>query len=351
MKMQYWLHRISYLGNISRPLLRDYGFLSIGFSDFLEEENFVDNLLQKDVKYLDETTKRLWGNKARIRHNLSRFIKMKKGDWVIVPDHGVFSIYEIDDEKAVPISILENILKEEFSKKKLKIINGKLYKETEGNKDRLIDLGFVRKVKKVHIGISRKKYADAKLTRRLKFQGTNAEISDLAESIQESVKLFLEKRPINLYAQIEQIFLGDVLNTIRAKLNPDKWEKLIKIYFEKCGADSVVIPPKNQRNKSGDADSVAVFEKIKTIIYVQAKFHGQETRPQKAIKQVHEFVNNLEAQESDEEYTRIKWVITSADSYSPHDEDQILDKGITLITGREFTRMLFDVGISDLEKI
>ncbi len=348
MKNNYWLHRISYHSSISRPLLRDHGYLSIGFSDFLGEENFIDNILKKDEKYLDEITKKVWGKKPRIRKNVSRFIKMAKGDWIIVPNPGEFSIYEIEGEKAAPISVLETIFKKEYDKKKLKIINGKLYKDIDGFKEGLIDLGFVRKVKPIQVGISRKLYADSALTKRLKFYGTNAKISNIAESIKAAIKAFLEESPINLHSLIQKAISDEVLKIIRAKLNPDKWERLIEIYLKKCGADSVDIPSKNTRKKKGDADSIAVFEKIKTIIYVQAKFHGRETRPKKAVKQIHEFVNNLDVQEKDEEYTKIKWVITSADSFSEHDKDEILEKDIKLITGTEFTKMLLDVGISDL---
>jgi len=350
MKKNYWMHRISHHANISRPLLRDYGYLSIGFSDFVGVENFIDNIINKDNNYLDQITKKVWGKKPRIRKNLSRFIKMAKGDWVLVPGRGDFSIYEIEDEKAAVISALDNVFKKEYDRKGLKIIDSKLYKANEGIKERLIDLGFVRKVKPIEVGISRKKYADASLTKRLKFRGTNAKISDLANNIKDAQNAFLQNSPINLHSQIEEVISEKVLNIIRTKLNPDKWEALIKTYFEKCGADSVEIPPKKNRNK-GDADVISVFEKIKTIVYVQAKFHDKDTKPAEAVRQVYEFVNNFDIQEKNEEYSIIKWVITSADSFAEHDKDEILEKNIKLITGKEFTQMLLDLGISGLSGI
>ena len=45
----YWLHRISYQPEVSYPLLQNFGFLSIGFSEMLDEGNLI-NLLQ-DNKY------------------------------------------------------------------------------------------------------------------------------------------------------------------------------------------------------------------------------------------------------------------------------------------------------------
>lgn len=351
MKKNFWLHRISHHANISRPLLRDYGYLSIGFSDFVGVENFIDNIISSDKNYLDKITKKVWGKKHRIRLNLSRFIKMAKGDWVIVPGHGDFSIYEIEDEKAAVISALENVFKKEYDRRRLKITDGKLYLANEEIKERLIDLGFVRKVKPIQVGISRKKYADNSLNKRLKFQGTNANISDLANNIKDAQNAFLHNSPINLHSQIQEVVSDKVLNIIREKLNPDKWEALIKTYFEKCGADSVDIPSKNNRKKKGDADIISVFERIKTIVFVQAKFHDEDTKPAEAVRQVYEFVNNFDIQEKNEEYTIIKWVITSADSFAEHDKDEILEKNIKLITGKEFTQMLLDVGISGLSGI
>jgi len=44
--MNYWIHRISYLAEIPSPLF-EKGFLTIGFSDFSNQE-FIDKALQQD---------------------------------------------------------------------------------------------------------------------------------------------------------------------------------------------------------------------------------------------------------------------------------------------------------------
>lgn len=43
----YWLHRISYHAEISHIFLDKYRYLTIGFSDYANEE-FLDNLQAKD---------------------------------------------------------------------------------------------------------------------------------------------------------------------------------------------------------------------------------------------------------------------------------------------------------------
>jgi hypothetical protein len=44
--MQYWLHRIAYLQGVSYPLL-EKGYLSIGFSDF-SDEDFIEKVSEQD---------------------------------------------------------------------------------------------------------------------------------------------------------------------------------------------------------------------------------------------------------------------------------------------------------------
>jgi hypothetical protein len=96
--MQYWLHRIAYLQNISHPLL-DKDYLSIGFSDFCTDEFFEMVAENQNWNYLENDFNECWGYLPRNRYNLWRFLtEMNKGDWVIVPSWGTFSIYELCDD-------------------------------------------------------------------------------------------------------------------------------------------------------------------------------------------------------------------------------------------------------------
>jgi hypothetical protein len=95
--MNYWIHRISYHAELSYPLL-EKGILSIGFSDW-SSKDFLKNCRNN----WDEFEKQ-WEDKKRNRYNLWRFISdMEKGDYVLIPSEGVFSVYEITDNN--PFSI------------------------------------------------------------------------------------------------------------------------------------------------------------------------------------------------------------------------------------------------------
>ena len=88
--MQYWLHRIAYLQNVSHPLL-DKDYLSIGFSDFCTDKFFEMVAENQNRDYLENDFNECWGYLPRNRYNLWRFLaEMNKGDWVIVPSWGDF---------------------------------------------------------------------------------------------------------------------------------------------------------------------------------------------------------------------------------------------------------------------
>lgn len=63
--------------------------------------------------------------------------------------------------------------------------NGKYYKV--GTTEEL-ELGFFWQVKPVELDISREGYADNNLRRRLKFQMTNIQMTDLSKEIHDAIK-------------------------------------------------------------------------------------------------------------------------------------------------------------------
>lgn len=97
----YWLHRISHIAEVSYPLL-DKGYLSIGFSDFTNNE-IIDKVLLNDWSYFNSKFQEMWGIVPRTRHNLWNFLNMKKGDIVIVPSEGTFYVCEIIDDRPLLI--------------------------------------------------------------------------------------------------------------------------------------------------------------------------------------------------------------------------------------------------------
>ena len=343
---KYWLHRVSHLANVSYPLLEN-GYLSIGFSDFCTEDFLNGVRTENGWSYMEDAMRREWGNLPRIRFFLWRFLaEMKKGDWVIVPSWGTFSIFEIKDDCAIlasdPNVKLPNC---DWSGKALcRDLDTNLIK-LEEEKD-CLDIGFLRSVSVVELDIPRGDFADSALTSRMKYQGTNADISDLEQSIHRALSNYKSGKPINLKAEIIEKSIDAWESAIQCNLNPTKYEKLVKWYFERVGASEVIIPPKNYEGKQGDVDVRAVFEKIRTIINVQVKFYSGETSTW-AIEQIRDFSESKES--SYDGYIHQFWVISSSDSFSVESENLAKENNILLVRGREFVKMLFDVGLESLE--
>ncbi len=340
--MNIWLHRISHHAEVSYPLL-EQGYLSIGFSDFSEKQ-FLNDILKNGWKNFEDYFNEYWGNTPRTRYNLWRFIvEMKKGDWVIVPSWGTFSIYEIIDDGVLLLSELGINNLQDWSGNSLDFKDNLIYRNEEQ-----IDLGFYRKVKAIKTNIPRNDYADAALTARMKIRQTNANITDLKSNIEAAIKAYEKNEPINIYSKILKQTKETILNTIKKELNPDKFEKLIKWYFEKVGATEVYIPAKNESDKEGDADVVATFDNIKVIIYAQVKFHGGETSDW-AIEQIKDYRNNKESM--DDGYSKVAWVVTSANKFTNECYEYAKENHVQLIDGSQFATMLIEAGIKNIDKI
>lgn len=346
--MNYWLHRISYLEHVSYPLL-DKGYLSIGFSDF-SDEKFLNKVSKEDWDFFEGQFDEIWGERPRGRYNLWRFIaEMRKNDIVIVPNWWqTFSVYKIEEPDAILPSSIEigddwkdwNEVKILQNKSKMLI--------SDGEKDYL-DLGFFRKIKPIAIEISRYDYADAALVARMKIRHTNANISDLKESIDDAIKAFKKNEPINLKNSLLESSIEKWLNIIRSKMTPSKFEILIKRYFERVGATSIQMnPEKNNSNKAGDVDVIAEFEPIKTIINIQAKFHWDIT-DEKSVQQIRDFAASKE--KLNDGYLRQYWVISTSDSFSDECIRLALKDSIILIDGKQFVRMLMDAGLQNVTDI
>ncbi len=335
--MNYWLHRISHLAELSYPLL-DKGFLTIGFSDFTNSKT-IDRVLANDWNYFNHQFQEIWGRVPRTRHNLWNFLKMSKGDIVIVPSWGTFFVCEIIDD--IPLLIGETFSEglKSWGDKSVSTNGTHLISENGS----VYDLGFARQVKVLYKQISRDKFADAKLTSRMKIRQTNASLNDLKFSIEKSIENYKVNKPIHLHSIIIDKTANLVLDAIKNELNPDKFEKLVKIYFKTIGANEVSIPAKNERNKEGDADIVAVFENIKLIIYIQAKFHKGKIN-EWGTNQILDYKTNKES--IDDGYNKIAWVITSADTFNEKAEKIATENEIQLIDGLEFSKMLLNVGIN-----
>jgi predicted Mrr-cat superfamily restriction endonuclease len=341
--MNSWIHRISHHAETSHPLL-ERGYLSIGFSDFADQ-SFLDGIKENGRQFFEDEFRRLWGMRPRTRISLWNFLQeMQEGDRVLVPGSGTFSVYEIRD-RALPIGEIDCADLLTWNQEPVaRSANGILRNESTGSK---IDLGFFRKVALVAKDISRSSYADAALSSRLKIRFTTAKITDLNKSIDRALAAHQQGRPLNLYSELLNSQIPSTLALIKSQLNPDKFEKLIEWYFYKVGATRVHIPAKNEPGKEGDADVVAEFEPIKTIIYVQAKAHTGETS-EWAASQIKQYKEQKEA--DDDDYARLPWVVSSADQFSEDCRRLAKENKVRLFAGEDFVRLLLEAGIGGLEK-
>lgn len=341
----YWLHRISHKSEASYPLLKE-GYLSIGFSEFSNEE-FLEKLRSEKLndennawEYFEQVNNEVWGELRRTRYNLWRFLyEFKIDDIVLVPMYKSFSLYKIVGNPIISGN-LDIEIEEEIKG------NGKdlLYKEDP------IDIGFLIPVEKLEVDIDRSKYADAPLTSRMKMRQTNGNITKLKASVDNALEKAEKNTPISLYGEVIEEVQLSLLKNIRNNLRDDKFEKLIKWYFDKIGADRVEIPSKNERFKTdgSDGDMIADFELIKVRILVQAKYHEGETSDW-AIEQISKYSEQHE-ELGDGEYTYINWAVTTGDDFSEKAISLAEEKNVRLINGMDFARMLIDAGIKGIDQ-
>ncbi len=337
------LHRISYFADVSWPLL-GRGYLSIGWSYYVNDE--TDKYLQaRDLKSFQNFV--FAQAKSRNRNCLMRFVQLKKGDWVVVPHPYMFSVYEVEED---PISVRHlNVPADFWAGNKRKIVKNALgllaYDNPSGQ---VIDLGFMVKVKPILPNISRSQYADAALTARLKVRPTNVWINDLEASVERAIEAAKNNKPINFYEDIIEKMAEDIRKTLYQSLNPDKFERLVKWYFEKIGATEVCIPPRNSPEKQDyeDADIIATFDSLRIIIYAQVKYHRGKTGTW-GLEQIEHY---SEVHENQEDYSVGKWVISSAD-FSEQATKLAAEKDIRLIDGKQFVIMLMNAGVSNLDKV
>ena len=344
--MNYYLHRISHHDELAYPLL-ERGILSIGWSDFAKRE-FVSSHQAKgwnDVPQAIDSTPG-WQN-MRSRFSLQRFLEMNAGDRVVVPSWGTFHVYEIvSDERLIADDLDLSDLKT-WDDHVVRREEGQLYEDRDGHRQRHFDLGFFRRVRQVAKDIPRSGYADNALISRLKVRQTNVDINDIRENVEQALVGWKKEEPINLASEVVKKCAGEVLNLVIEKLDQDRLEKLIKWYFERIGASSAVIPAKNERDKEGDADIVATFEPISTIIYVQAKHHVGTTDDW-AVEQINSYVKHKEELSGETGYTRIPWVISTALDFSTDCKVKAKRHQVRLVNGMELATRILEAGMAGL---
>ncbi len=345
MERKYWLHRIK-CGNNAYPytyqLLHKHSIISIGWSDF-SDDNYMKKLTENwnsfNRVFVEENR-----GLPRNRTSLWRFLKeMKQGDYVIVPqDYGFFGVYEIENNEIFNNQTIDKSLWEDWNAERACLKDG----YPVNRRDEIIDMGFYRKVKCVAINIPRQDYADQALYSRLKILSTNADISDLADSVENAISSFNDNKPINLKNNLIDATSVLVRDEIKKSLNDQKLEKLVQWYLISLGASSVNIPPKNTSPSSeGDADVVAIFNNLQLAILVQVKAHSGYTNKW-AVEQISSYKKYNKEQYND--YTIQTWVVSTCDDFS--DEAKLLASAehVRLINGETFASMIIGNGIKGL---
>lgn len=339
--MKYYLHRISYHSELSHRLLEDKNILSVGWSDFATRK-FVGSHQATDWASVPSAIEQKWG-KMRNRFVLQRFLQMNNRDRVVVPSWGTFHVYDVASDNRLIADDLDLSNLKTWGGHNVQREGGHLF--YEGRKGRQwIDLGFFREVKQVERDIPRSGgYANKNLISRMKVRQTNVTIDDLREDVNAAIRRWQENNPINLSSLIMDKCAKKLLGLITENLTDDQLERMVKSYFERLGA-SVDRPAKNESGKKGDADIVATFEPIRTIIYAQVKCHEGVTDDW-GVDQITRYVENKEELGGSDGYTRIPWVISTSCEFSSCCRDKAKQHQVHLIDGIELASRMLEVGL------
>lgn len=342
----YFLHRISHEGNVSYSLL-DMGYLTLGWSKFTDSD-ILEAAREEGYPRFNPITNDYGESHNRSRWGMWYFARMNVGDKIVVPLYdGLFSVYEVE-ERAKGINELKTIVQEfkgAWDNHRIIWRNNRLFDESS---QREIDLGFFIKVKPIVKDVFRN-YVTGKLVSRMKIQYTNADINDIKEHVETAIKVGKTGKPVSLYEESLKEFAQKLKKQMSELLDDTRFEKLIKWYIEKSGAEYSKIPAKNEPGKKdgADADIVAEFKNLKHIIYIQAKHHNDKTSDW-AVHQINEYYN--QKAEGDSDYSYAKWVISTCDDYSEEAKKLANEYNVRLIDGEEFARMLLDVGLLGLDE-
>ena len=337
----YWMHRITHEREVKETFLDKVGLLFTGWGG-LSNDIFLDSVLLREKPEYDRIYIEATGLLPHNRFFLYMFLnEFGKGDYVVVPGYKDFSVYEIISER--PYS-KEHIKDFANNLAEMNIVEdgGKYFVSDTGKE---LDLGFFWKVKPVELNISREQFAKDSLRRRMKFQGTDNNITPLSQDVDEAIKRHRDNSPLILKNVIVETTCHVILEELQSISSDSAFEKVTKYYLERLGATNVMIPAKALLSKEqGDADVVAFFEALQIKVIVQVKHYLKEVN-EEAVKQILASKSSYE----DSTYTVIPWVIAACDTYTDDAHSLAEENGVRLITGSEFARLLLDVGFGTLD--
>lgn len=337
------MHRISFEREVKQALLDKKGMLMTGWG-LVSTQDFLNRVYRKDKQAFDAAYEKEYRCLPHNRFFLYMFLnEFKKGDYVLVPGFKDFSIYEIISECPSPKEqIWENVgdVAEvcNLERRPDGII---CRKDTHAE----LELGFFWKVKPVEKNISRELYAMDSLRRRMKFQGTDNNLTVLGHEVEKAIRIYREKKPLNLRQEITKDVSCLVLQKLQAMSSDRTFEKVVEYYLKRIGATRTHIPAKTSLSKEqGDADVVADFDELQVRTIVQVKHYLKEV-DETAVRQI----VNAKSCYDDSNYTLILWVVAACDSFTEQAQRYAEENGVRLIGGSEFASSLLDVGLGSFE--
>ena len=357
--MTYWLHRISYKWEISKPLF-DRGYLTVGWGYMLWASDDVVRKVTSDAdrrtineamnachkKYREQGQRGWDALSGYATRSLEIFAQFRPGDIVIVPLYGgLFSIVKINSSPK-PVTTLPEAALEGLSVEIKNNEDGKGLYYTDGRKGEESNIGFYVEVEEIRRDIQRS-FANSDLQSRMKIRQTNTDISDLADEINAVAG---RNAPIDIHDVISEGTSKIILDAIREHIKPEDVEKLVMWYMRKAGASKVYKPKKPEGKTDeynyADADVAAEFSPLGVNIYIQVKKHDGETGSW-AVGQIMKY-RELQSVNFADEDTNILWVLSTAGEFSAEAETLANENSVRLINGTEFARMLADAGIADI---
>ena len=339
----YWLHRISNEWGVAKPLL-DKGYLTIGWQYLMSiSPTLRDCIVDRHGEGFEPLMDELKAH-YRSRWCLNRFARFMPGDTVVVPLYDkCFAIAEVENSAKsildLPLEVVNELKDVNLS------VNG-LTDISDSQSIRDIDIGFFVKIK-TPVKIIPRSFAEDKLQTRMKMRQTNASINDLAKEVDDAAK---REAPVDVHEILVEETANAILGKIKKYVTADNFERVVKWYMERIGASKVYIPPKNSSEKEdyADADVVAVFESLGVTIYIQVKKHDDKTDGW-AVEQISKYDENQEKNSIDG-MTYIPWVVSTAEDFKEEAKVKAIEKGVKLINGKEFARMLAEVGVNGIDE-
>lgn len=340
----YWMHRISFEREIKQTILDKKGMLMTGWG-LASTQVFLDSVYRKDKQAFDTVYEKTYGSLHHNRFFLYMFLnEFKKGDYVLVPGYKDFSIYEIISECPSPKEhIWDNVGDVAEICNLERRADGIICRKDTHDE---LELGFFWKVQLVEKNISRELYAMDSLRRRMKFQGTDNNLTELGHEVEEAIRRHREDKPLDLRQEITKDVSYLVLQKLQAMSSDRSFEKVVEYYLKRIGATRTFIPAKTHLGKEqGDADVVADFDELQLKTIVQVKHYLKEV-DETAVRQIVEAKSFYD----DPNYTLILWVVAACDSFTERAQRYAEENGVRLIGGSEFASSLLDVGLGLIEQ-